>query len=44
MKTRFIYETIIAIIGIPALIIFGSKGGIVLVLIAAATIINKKEI
>jgi hypothetical protein len=43
MKTRFIFETIIGVIGILALIMFGSKGGSVTVLIVLFPFITKKK-
>ena len=43
MKTRFIFEIAIAIIGICAVLLFGDKGGVVLVLIALLPVIFKKK-
>ena len=43
MKIRFIFETLIGIIGIPAILLFGPKGGTILTLIVLLPLIRKRK-
>ncbi len=43
MKKRFIFETIIGIILIASIILFGAKGGAALVLLAMQPLIGRKK-
>jgi hypothetical protein len=43
MKTQFIYETAISIIGIIAVLLFGPKGGAILALLVLILFIGKKK-